>query len=255
MKYEDYKEIYFRLRKFSDIDRLTKSMNLDRELLLVLYTQRTVRDATKRFHLVKAQAPNILKKWKSGKSMAAMAKELNFPPVLLGLIVFQLDGMPRKTFWKYIKDPNSCNNQRMKKEMEKINKADMVYSPAGMEIQEKRGVWGEKRLQDWLGIHRLGYKTEEDLRGKFPKTPDVLLDHPIELNGTVIKWIESKASFGDEIEIRKNARRQLKPYTELFGKGAVVYWFGYIEGLDPPEGVTLFGEELAEMMPVKVDRK
>ncbi len=253
MKYEDYKNSYFRLKTPADIDRLVESQKLDRELLLVMYTQRTVRDATRRFHLIKAQAPQMLKKWKKGKSIVAMAKELNFPSALLGLIIFRLDGMPRRIFWKYIKDPEQCKDPRIKREMKKINKTDLIYSPAGMELQDKRGLWGESRLQEWLDLHKLKYKIEAELRGKHPKTPDVLLDKPIELNGVVIKWIESKASFGDEIELRRNVRRQLKPYTELFGNGAVVYWFGYVEGIEPPEGVSLFGEEFAEMMPIKID--
>lgn len=250
MKYEEYKDIYFRLKKPGDIDHLAKSMGLDRELLLVLYTQRTVRDATRRYHIVKGQTSQILRKWRSGKSIVSLAHELNFPPILLAMLVFQANGIQRKTFWKYIREPSRCPNQRIKKEIQKINEADIIYSPAGMEVQEKRGQWGEKLLQEWLDIHGLEYRTEADLRGEYPKTPDALLAEPIELNGVVIKWIESKASFGDEIELRKNVRKQLKPYTELFGNGAVVYWFGYIEGIEPPEGITLFGGELAEMNPI-----
>ncbi len=37
---------------------------------------------------------------------------------------------------------------------------------------------------------------------------------------------------------------------ELFGTGVVLYWFGYIEGIEPPEGITLFGRKLAEMNPI-----
>lgn len=255
MKYEDYKDCYFLLKKSSDIDKLAESKKMDRELLLVMYTQRTVRDATRRFHQIKAQAPQLLKKWKEGKSIASISRELNFPSVLLGMILFQLDGMPRKTFWKYIKEPEKSRSPRIRKEMKKIISADLVYSPAGMEIQEKRGQWGEKRLFDWLDLHKIKYRTEEELRGKYPKTPDALLDKPIKLDGVVITWIESKASFGDEIEIKKNVRRQLKPYTELFGNGAVVYWFGYVEGIEPPEGISLFGEEFSELNPVIMKRK
>lgn len=254
MKYEDYKDIYFRLRKPSDIESLAKSRGLDKELLLVMYTQRTVRDATRRYHIIKSQVPEILKRWRGGKSMVTLAHELNFPPILLSMLVFQADGMPRKIFWKYIREPEKCPNQRIRKEIVKINAADMIYSPKGMEVQEKRGKWGEKQLQEWLDIHGLKYRTEEELRGEYPKTPDALLAKPIELNGVVVKWIESKASFGDEIELRKNVRKQLKPYTEIFGTGAVVYWFGYIEGIEPPEGITLFGRELSEMNPICINK-
>jgi len=255
MKYEEYKEIYFKLKTPSDIERLAKSTGLDKELLLVMYTQRTVRDATRRYHIVKAQVPKILKAWKEGDSVLSLSKELNFPPILLAMLIFQANRMPRKIFWKYIRDPESCKDQRIKKEMLKINAADIIYSPKGMEVQEKRGQWGEKQLQEWLDIHGLKYRTEAELRGKYPKTPDALLAEPMELNGVVINWIESKASFGDEVELKKNIRKQLKPYTELFGNGAVVYWFGYIEGIEPIEGVTLFGRELAEMNPICPVRK
>ncbi|MDH4122501.1 MAG: C15orf41 family protein [Thermoplasmata archaeon] len=252
MKHEDYKDIYFRLRKPKDIDSLAKSTGLDRELLLVMYTQRTVRDATRRFHLVKGQTQRLYKKWKGGRSIVSLASELNFPSVLLAMLILQEDGMSRKIFWKYIRKPDECRDPHLKKEIIKINNSDIVYSPKGMEIQEKRGKWGEQQLEQWLDLHGISYRTEADLRGKHPKTPDALLDKPIKLNGIMTKWIESKASFGDEIELRKNVRRQLKPYTELFGHGAVVYWFGYIEGIEPPEGITLYGREFSEMMPVIV---
>ena len=250
MKYEEYKDIYFRLKSPTDIERLAKSTGLDRELLLVMYTQRTVRDATRRYHIIKGQIPQIVKAWKKGESITSLSRELNFPPILLAMLVYQADRIPRKIFWKYIRDPETCNNERMRKEIAKINAADIIYSPKGMDVQEKRGQWGEKQLQEWLDIHGLKYRTEVELRGKYPKTPDALLDEPMELNGVVINWIESKASFGDEIELKKNVRKQLQPYTELFGNGAVVYWFGYIEGIEPIEGVTLFGRELAEMNPI-----
>lgn len=250
MKYEQYKDVYFRLKQPGDIDKLAKSTGLDRELLLVMYTQRTVRDATRRFHLIKSQTKGILKKWKHGTSMVRLARDLNFPPVLLGLIIFQADGMTRKNFWRYLRNPEKCPDKRLMREMIKINDADLIYSPKGMETQELRGRWGEARLEEWLDLHELKYKTEKELRGKYPKTPDALLDRPIRLNGVIINWIESKASFGDEIELRKNVRKQLKPYTELFGNGAVVYWFGYVEDIEPPEGILIYGDEFAEMMPV-----
>ena len=61
MKYEDYKELYSQLKQPSDIDFLAKKLRIDRELLLVLYTQRTVRDATRRFYIVKKDMKKIAK--------------------------------------------------------------------------------------------------------------------------------------------------------------------------------------------------
>jgi hypothetical protein len=44
--------------------------------------------------------------------------------------------------------------------------------------------------------------------------------------------VESKASFGDKVQMRGDYNRQLKHYVGLFGKGLVVYWHGYINDSD-----------------------
>lgn len=55
--------------------------------------------------------------------------------------------------------------------------------------------------------------------------------------GHKIYWVESKASFGDNTEFRFNSRKQLVPYTQLFGPGLVVYWVGCLDDLECPENV------------------
>jgi len=239
MKYEHYKDLYSQLRKPADVDHLAKRYGLDREFLFVLYTQRTVRDATRRFYIVKKDMKKIAKEYRRGESIARLARMMNFPPVLLGLMLSAEIGLPRKLFWKYIRDPETCHDKRLKKELKQVAEEDFIYSPKGAQMQTERGQWGEKRLQDWLDRRNLKYRTEVELRGEYTKTPDCLLEKPIQIDGTKVHWIESKASFGDDIELRKNVRRQLKPYTEMFGTGAVVYWFGFVEGIEPPEGVVL----------------
>ena len=226
MKYEDYKNIYSQLKNLHDIDHLAQKHGLDRELLFVMYTQRTVRDATRRFYVIK-------------KDIKLAARRVNFPPVLLGLMLGPEIDLPRKLYWKYIRDPDSCPDKRLRKELKQIGDVDIIYSPKGAQIQTERGLWGEKRLQTWLDKREITYRTEADLRATHKKTPDCLLDKPIQINGTKVHWIESKASFGDDIELRKNVKKQLLPYTEMFGTGAVVYWFGYVEGIEPPEGIVL----------------
>ena len=242
MKYEYYKSIYSRLKTPKDIDRLVDDLKVDRELLLVMYTQRTVRDATRRYYIVKKDIAKLVKEWKRGTTIYKLARRINFPPVLLGLMLSSEIGLTRKQYWKYLRDPKTCPNKRLRRELKHGAEADIIYSPKGSQIQTDRGKWGEAKLQDWLDRRDIAYRTEEDLRATHKKTPDVLLEKPLTIDGTKVFWIESKASFGDEIELKKNVRRQLKPYTEIFGAGAVVYWFGFIEGIEPPEGIMLLDE-------------
>ncbi|ROL46591.1 hypothetical protein DPX16_3688, partial [Anabarilius grahami] len=56
------------------------------------------------------------------------------------------------------------------------------------------GVWarGSRRPDKWIG-------NENQLRAKgYDKTPDIILEVPIAVDGHIVHWIESKASFGDD---------------------------------------------------------
>jgi hypothetical protein len=145
-----------------------------------------------------------------------------------------------------VKNPDKIKDNRLRKEILEMVKNDIVYSPEGNEMQYARGKEGEKRLCEWLDKHNLKYQTEDQLKGQHTKTPDALLSKPIQTNGMSIHWIESKASFGDEVEIRKNTKRQLRAYTELFGPGMVVYWFGFIESVHPPKNVLIVDDSFFE---------
>ena len=72
--------------------------------------------------------------------------------------------------------------------------------------------------------------------------------------GRKVCWVESKASFGDNTEFRYNSRKQLIPYTKMFGPGIVVYWVGKLDDLECPEGVyvediSITGKTLEPMPP------
>lgn len=52
------------------------------------------------------------------------------------------------------------------------------------------------------------YKDEDELREQQrAKTPDVKLDVPILVNGRMVLWIDSKASFGDANTHQQNLKQ------------------------------------------------
>ncbi|HZY70709.1 MAG TPA: TPD domain-containing protein [Thermoplasmata archaeon] len=240
MDRETYRRLSDALVNYADIQRIAEAEGRDPELLFVIYTHRVSRDATRRFYVVKRQVPRLAGQWRHGKSMLDIAREWKFPPVLMGQMLLQELKIPRKKVWGTFLNPESAPDARLRREVVHLLEHDQVYSPQGMELQRERGRRGEERLYGWLEQHGIAYRTEKDLRGKYTKTPDALLDHPIIFYGQKLKWIESKANFGDDVELRKNLRRQLGPYTELFGEGAVVYWYGYVDGADSPPGILLW---------------
>ncbi len=254
MDRETYRRLYDRLATVEDVREVSRLEGFEEELLFVIHTHRVTRDATRRFYVVKRQIPRLASQWRRGRTILDMAKEWKFPPVLMGQILLQELGVPRKKVWQTFLHPESAPDERIKREVEELLADDPIYSPAGMERQRARGVVGESRLYAWLEKHGIGYRTEKDLRGKYQKTPDALLDQPIMFYGQKITWIESKGNFGDDVELKRNLKRQLGPYTELFGEGAVVYWFGYIDGAESPPGILLWdGETIEGLIPVPPD--
>lgn len=251
MDHATYQRLYDELATYDDVHRIAHAEHLSEELLFVIHTHRVTRDATRRFYVVKRQLPRLVGAWKHGASILEIAKEWRFPPVLMGQQMLGELGIPRKKVWQVFLHPESAPDERIRTEVEALLAADMIYSPRGMELQRERGRKGEERLERWLQKHGIGYRTEKDLRGKYAKTPDALLDEPIIFFGQKLTWIESKANFGDEVELRKNLRRQLGPYTEIFGEGAVVYWYGYEEGAESPPGILLWdGDTFEGITPV-----
>jgi hypothetical protein len=115
MKYEDYKKVYFELRNPNDVKRLARKYNLDEELLFVMYTQRTVRDATRRYYIIKKDIKKIAKEWRRGSSILTLARRINFPPILLGLMLSSEIGLPRKQFWKYVREAQTCKDKRLRR--------------------------------------------------------------------------------------------------------------------------------------------
>ena len=74
MKLQEYQDLYQRLSTPEDIDFLAENFGYDKELLLVIYTQRIVRDTTKRFYRVKAQARRLAFEWQHGASLLQIAR-------------------------------------------------------------------------------------------------------------------------------------------------------------------------------------
>ncbi len=226
-----YETVLARLHRYADIRPLAEELRLDEEMLLVIYTQKVTRDATRRYYLLKGRSRKLFQQWRSGKPLMRISVENRYPPVLTAFIVLLEGELSRKEFWRVVANPDRIPDARLRREIKEIVRADPIYSTEGNEVQVQRGRTGERRLQEWLDRQGVRYLTEEELRGRYPKTPDALLDSPLELDGSRIFWIESKGNFGDRIEVNRNIKRQLRSYTELFGPGLVIYWFGVLDGL------------------------
>lgn len=51
---------------------------------------------------------------------------------------------------------------------------------------------------------------------------------PIAVEGHIVNWIDSKATFGDERNHRNQYNEQYQQYVTRYGQGMVIYWFGFV---------------------------
>src|SRR5437867_11342118 len=100
MKLSEYQDLYRRLSTAEDIDFLAENFGNDKGLLLVIYTQRIVRETTKKLYRVKAQARRVAFMWQNGESLLGRARKFEIPPMLTALMVLEQRKMSRKQFWK-----------------------------------------------------------------------------------------------------------------------------------------------------------
>ncbi len=229
MDANEYKRIQDSLETVDDIDIVCKKQNLSKDLLLVILTQKIVRDTKRKYYSVKNKSRNLVADWKNGKSFYDISKEVRFPPVLTASLMMQYMGVSKKRFKTHMQDPSTVSDPRIKKELKHAIAKELVYSPDATRLQWERGKEVELKVKNWLSSMKIRFKTEKDLRSTHEKTPDFLLEAPVKTKDRWVKWIECKASFGDMTEVRRDYQKQLIHYSRMFGEGIVLYWYGFLD--------------------------
>ena len=110
---------------------------------------------------------------------------------------------------------------------------DFLTSPLSDQYRQRIGVEKEDYMHNRLREMNILFQSEAAMRAAgYPKTPDALLAYPVEINGHIVNWIESKALFSDGSTHQTYLREQYWPYYNRFGPGLVIYWFGYLEEIN-----------------------
>jgi hypothetical protein len=227
---DEFYFIYKRLNSPKDAEMLHDRMDLPFDMLFNVLAKKITRDTTRNFYKIKANSAHYLKEWKKGESFAKIAKRENFPAVLMATFILEKAGVSKKRIKEMVKNPEVSTDKRVERELKEAEEEDFVYSPKSSEHQQKNGKRSEGGIKEWLDERGIKYMTEYENREleHHRRTPDFLLEKPLLWNGKKLNWIESKASFGDEAEIKRDYKKQLSDYVKFFGYGAVVYWYGYV---------------------------
>ena len=110
---------------------------------------------------------------------------------------------------------------------------DLLTSPLTDVYRRNIGLEKEEYMQRRLNEMNILFHSEADMRAAgYPKTPDALLAYPVEIDGHIVNWIESKALFSDGSTHQTYLKDQYWPYYNRFGPGLVIYWFGFLEEIN-----------------------
>ncbi|CAL8273615.1 unnamed protein product [Merluccius merluccius] len=132
-----------------------------------------------------------------------------------------------------LKEPSLIPDQTLAKHIYQCTINDCCYGPLVDCIKHAIGQEHEVLLCDRLKERNLSFLDENQLRAMgYDKTPDIILEVPIAVEGHIVNWIESKASFGDDQSHCTYLSEQFWSYCNRFGPGLVIYWYGFIEELD-----------------------
>src|SRR3989449_6881755 len=166
MKLREYQDLYAKLSTAEDIDFLAENFGHDKELLLVIYTQRIVRETTKKFYRVKAQARRLAFMWQNGSSLLEIARKFEFPPILTALMVLEQRKISRKQFWKMINELDSVKDRRLRRELDDGRRAGIFYSPGGSAPPYAPRRWGAAELHTGVAPRRPPDETGKDPRAE-----------------------------------------------------------------------------------------
>uniref|UniRef100_A0A8C5FE94 CDAN1-interacting nuclease 1 n=1 Tax=Gadus morhua TaxID=8049 RepID=A0A8C5FE94_GADMO len=132
-----------------------------------------------------------------------------------------------------LKEPSLIPDQTLAKHIYQCTINDCCYGPLVDCIKHAIGQEHEVLLCDRLKERNLSFLDENQLRAMgYDKTPDIILEVPIVVEGHIVHWIESKASFGDDQSHCTYLTEQFWSYCNRFGPGLVIYWYGFIGELD-----------------------
>jgi hypothetical protein len=174
------------------------------------------------------------------KPLFAISQELKFSSYRVAKFYVNAILPPSITIAQILEDPNIIPNETVRRDIMKCVSHDPLYSHEHAQQQECLGREYEELLYSNLSRLHLCYETENELRARGkPKTPDALflipmyvtLEHyPGHKQTFVVNWIDSKAMFATAETFAEHLE-QFKGYTNRYGRGLVIYWYGFVENV------------------------
>ncbi|MBE8540275.1 TPD domain-containing protein [Geoglobus acetivorans] len=223
MKIEEYFMLKKDLKGFRDFSKYEQTY--PRGTLFGILLQKRIDNVKRRYGDYTSRLPELASYWEKNREIPGW---LRLPPIMRIKLLMKALGMSKKEILKQFSNPENSEFEDLV--WSAIYK-DFIYSPIAVRNQFARGRVGELIIRDYLESQGIEFKDEKQLRPA-KKTPDFYIEDRLEIDGRVIKWIESKALFGDYRTHKLYSKKQYTPYLEMYGDGVVIYWLGKLDNLE-----------------------
>lgn len=215
------------------LKNITEKININPKIIISYRNQLLKQLNLNNHHIVKNNLNKLLNEYKT-TNILELSKIYKLSPVSLIRIIIKKKYKINKSIKKIINELNIYD----KKQLEIAEKNDIVAPLNQDEIQIKSELY-ENKIGKFLDKKNIKYKNQEDLINEQIKeigyayaTPDFLLEDPIEINGTTIKWLEVKNFYGTDIKfMTKKIQKQINKYFNKWGIGCLVFRYGIYEDL------------------------
>lgn len=220
-------------------DLQTTNSKFTFDALISLRNQLVVRKLKKESYLIDRMMNDIkIRVLTNNESLQSIAHGLQFSSYKLAKSFLELYLNRQITISLFMENPSMISDPRLREDILNCISEDPVCSLESTLIAECYGREYENVLVAHLKRLHLCFETEQELRSKGrSKTPDALFLIPMatstDSSGTelsVVNWIDSKAMFADDETFLENLA-QFKAYNNRYGKGLVIYWFGFAESV------------------------
>ncbi|XP_023442153.1 CDAN1-interacting nuclease 1 isoform X4 [Dasypus novemcinctus] len=185
-----------------------------------------------------------------------LSNEVDYAPSLMARIILERflqeheETPPSKSVINsMLRDPSQIPDGVLANQVYQCIVNDCCYGPLVDCIKHAIGHEHEVLLRDLLLEKNLSFLDEDQLRAKgYDKTPDFILQVPVAVEGHIIHWIESKASFGDECSHHAYLHDQFWSYwNRCEPLSACGHWGQHILCHRPPDSSDLKGNSSSDM--------
>jgi len=216
-----------------ELENIRKKTDIDTKIILSYRSQLLKEINMNNHYKVKNELKMLMKDYQN-MDILDLSKKYKLSPVSLMRLILKKKYPNIKSIKKSILQLKSFD----KEQLELAEKNDNV-APLDQDNIQKYSEQYEDKIGDYLDKKNIKYKTQEVLvqeqikeKGHPYATPDFLLKDPIDINGSIVNWLEIKNFYGTNIKfMNKKIEKQINKYYNKWGFGCLVFRYGVYKNL------------------------